>query len=254
MAEHAPHPLCQGCRPVEIQDGTLNRQPTSSPGPTESDFFDTTDDLDAIHLNEFTAKLASLEDFVAFVETQEKAHPGTGELLNAILDSSGCIVWGDAKKVKHVKRYLLALDRDIGIIDMKHFFSAAAETYGNLLSKKMNSPARYLDASQGKTVFLGLLNEISQLAFEPDSAFSNEDLVSNRLGASFGESLRIRDSSGPLGRKTVTELFRAHMTAYKVAANPVLEKIRSQSGTQRAVESVRAVLQYLADAAVSSAY
>jgi hypothetical protein len=254
MAERSPHPLCQGCRPVEVQDGTLNRQATPPPGPTGSDFFDTTDDLDAIHLREFSAKLASAEDFIAFVESQEKAHPNTRELLLALLETDGCIVWRDSQNAKHVKRYVLALDRNIGIIDMKHFFSSAAETYGNLLSKKMDSPGRYLDASQGKTVFLGLLNEVSQLVFEPDSAFSNEDLVSNRLGARFGESLRIGDSTGPQNRKTVSELFRSSMSAYKAAAHPVLEKIRAQTGTQRALESVQAVLQYLFDASVSSAY
>ena len=103
----------------------------------------------------------------------------------------------------------------------------------------------------------GVLNEVAQCIDEAtkqklDSCFSREDLVSNRLGARFGETLVISQSEAN-GDSVADEL-----SAYLVRLGPLapsdIAKLNVPSAGANVLELGGAMLQGLADILVPKAY
>ena len=137
-------------------------------------------------------------------------------------------------------RYLLI--KRGGVIDFRHFFAA--------MRLRTNGMLNFHSTSEGTTMLLGVLAEVSQCIDEVaiqklNSCFSREDLISNRLGARFGEMLIIEQSQA--GRKNIAELLFTYLISLEPISASKISKINMPSAGNNVTEAVGAVLKSLAD-------
>lgn len=139
-------------------------------------------------------QLMSASDFVTLAENATKKRDTVTEILqsmNRVLQRPG-----------NTKRYLLC-DIEGGVLDGKHFVSAALEAWDGSVTKNQffermvpydetvrsylpHAPVR---ASSARAKGQGYFLEVKQYVSGGDSGFSSEDLPSNRHGAEFGLQL-----------------------------------------------------------------
>jgi hypothetical protein len=121
-------------------------------------------------------QLGSIDDFVGYVEATESRVPAA-ELFD--------LLW-QFVQTEGGARYLL-IRREPYILDVQHFFAAAAEAADASVSRWGNLP---IGGGVGWTLLLGMASELVQCAgVAVHSCFQREDLASNRFGADFGRSV-----------------------------------------------------------------
>jgi hypothetical protein len=139
--------------------------------------------IPATNLRKFKAQLGTVADFVQHVQLLELRDREPQRLFQALSDFGG---------TTRGARYLI-IKQDPRVIDFRHFFAAAGESYGSIMSRGRGLP---IGGSRGEALLLGVGNEIAQcidegLKSKLNSCFSREDLGSNRLGAEFGRLVKI---------------------------------------------------------------
>ena len=191
---------------------------------------------DTKYAKKFASELGNVNDFVSYVRRIE----ATGK-LSRLGDFSGT----------RGKRYLLI--KKGGVIDFRHFFTAMIQRLEGTKPNKVKFPA----TSEGTTLLLGVLNEVGQCVSEGaklklNSCFSKEDLISNRLGAKFGENIVISRSQN--SKKKVADQLSTFLTNLNPMPASDIRKMQMPTKGDVFLESVGAVLKSLADALVPSAY
>lgn len=196
-------------------------------------------------LSKFIRRLGVIDDFVAHVAEIEATAGSTGELMDRLLNFSQTLSG---------KRYLLVQGDTVGVIDFRHFFAAAAESYNSGMSRQRGLR---LGGNPGNTMMLGVANELGQcldegLASQLNSCFSIEDLGTNRLGALFGELIRIREAEA--SQRTVSQYLRAYLIGLLPVSSQQVAAIQTQGRWDIAVEILLATKAWLGDLLVSPAY
>jgi hypothetical protein len=198
----------------------------------------------APNLLKFKAALGIAPDFVNYVRRLETLHRDTAALFDAVSDftatSSGA-------------RYLLIV-RDPGIIDFRHFFAAAAETYCGSRSRKGGLS---IDAGRGNTLLLGVANELGQCVEEGlesklNSCFAREDLGSNRLGAEFGRWVTTKRAEAR--RDPVSQLLAEFLARNAPKAPNTLADAQLTSDVGIVGETLSAIAIGILDALIPDAY
>jgi hypothetical protein len=198
------------------------------------------------NLSKFLGELGALEDFVRHVVVLEATRPTASAVFAALTDFGGTATR---------KRYLLVKGDKVGVVDFRHFFAAAAESYNSSYSKPKIGVA--LGGNPGQTMLLGVGNELAQcfqeaVARKLNSCFSAEDLGTNRLGAEFGELVKVRESMA--GGQRVSQLLREYLTRLKPAAPDQASSVSMSSGWEVAAEALTAILAGIGDIIIPRAY
>lgn len=198
------------------------------------------------NLTKFVAELGTLDDFVRHVAALEATRSSNSAVLAGLTDFFGT--------AGH-KRYLLVKGDKVGVIDFRHFFAAATESYNSGQSRGKLGIA--LSGSPGQTVLLGVGNEIGQcvseaLAWKLNSCFSQEDLGSNRLGAGFGEMVKIREAEAD--RRKISQLLREYLTRSQPLPPDKVNSIKTSGRWDVALEALAAIVAGIGDILVPRAY
>ena len=188
----------------------------------------------------FASQLGTVTEFVSYVRNLEKNNK-----LALLGDFRGL----DGQRTG--KRYLLT--KKGGVVDFRHFFAAMNQRLEGTHNKKINIGP----TSEGTTLLLGLLNEVGQCVDEGvkrklNSCFSKEDMISNRLGARFGENIVIKRSQA--SQKSVADLLATYLASLGPMPVSDIQKLKMPTSGDVFLESVGAVLKSLSDMLVPSAY
>ncbi len=170
--------------------------------------------------------------FVDYVKSLEDSGMNQGQVLKSLSE------FGTTTGDKSGARYLKTETQ--GTLDMKHFFAAAAETNSGALSK-----GAFGSHSMGKTELLGVANEVRQTFSsrpgERASAFSYEDIPSNKVGAGFGERLNI--SWAENSRLPISTQLKTYLDGLKPL--PAQSVVPQPTIPERAVDTGSAILRGL---------
>jgi hypothetical protein len=176
-------------------------------------------------------KLMSASDFVSLAEKATKKHDTVTEVLQYMST--------EIQRPNSTGRYLLC-DIEGGVLDGKHFISAALDTYNGTVSKEEGfetvvpfgetirsySPHVPMGASKFRAEGMGYLLELKQFVGETvrgkgDSGFSSEDLPSNGAGADFGMRLAtLPDRSEMFDPEDVPNHIPSSLKLYLQKLNP----------------------------------
>lgn len=207
----------------------------------------------APNLARFSSAIGEMEDFIHHVKQLESVHRRFGDLMTSVHIA-------DFGATGHSRRFLLtkggSLSGSGAIIDFRHFFAAASEAFA--AGRSQGRPP--LGGTRGDAVLLGLLFELTQCLDEAtrsrlQSCFSREDLMSNRLGAEFGRTITIAESTRskePVSQLLRRYLVRLHPVSLGSELQPVIKRLPSP--VQVPFEGVVAMLIWLYDAAIPAAY
>jgi hypothetical protein len=198
------------------------------------------------NLAKFVAELGTLDDFVLHVAALETPGKSTAAVLSGLTDFFG---------TSGSKRYLLVKGDKTGVVDFRHFFAAATESYNS--GQSQGKLGIGLGGSPGRAVLLGVGNEIGQCVGEAiqwklNSCFSPEDLGSNRLGAEFGELLKIREATA--AKPKVSQLLREYFAKLQPVGPDNVNAIKTPGRWDLALETLVAVLGGIGDVLVPRAY
>jgi hypothetical protein len=150
-------------------------------------------------LGKIVNQLGSVDDFVHYIERMETRVPGM-DLFDHLWQS---VRNGEAA------RYML-IRQEPYMLDMQHFFAAAAEAADASVSRWGHLP---VGGGVGRTLLLGLATELVQCAgVAVHSCFAREDLASNRIGADFGRSV-VRDLADGRARP-VSQQLRQYLAQF----------------------------------------
>jgi hypothetical protein len=196
------------------------------------------------NLTKFVQELGTIDDFVSHVAGLEASHRTTTELMQALLN-----FFGTANK----KRYLLVKGDPVGVVDFRHFFAATVVSYSGVPAK----PGGRLGGSPGETVLLGVANEVQQCVGEAvaqkfNSCFAAEDLGSNRLGAQFGEHVKVREAEA--SKQKVSQLLREYLLRVQPAAPDQVHAVKTASRWDIALETLAAIVAGIGDFLIPRAY
>lgn len=174
--------------------------------------------------------MGSERDFVLLVVRLEAKYKSVGDILEQLREHF---------KNSSVKRFMLVTGDSVGVIDFQHFFGAAWESYNRGLSKSAYGVG--VGGGTGKTMLLGLGNEIAQCArpSQMHSCFGQEDLGSNRLGAVFGDVIKRQESQQP--SFLLSSALRQYLSKLRPLHPNLANKIRMQSNWKVAKEALIAV-------------
>lgn len=198
------------------------------------------------YLAKFVSELGTLDDFVNHVAALEQSGASTANVMDQLTNffntNSGM-------------RYLLVAGDKVGVIDFRHFFAAASESYNS--GRSTATLNRRLGGSPGAAMVLGVVNEIVQCfgeaaALKLNSCFSFEDLGSNRLGAGFGELVKVRESEG--STQPVSQLLRGYLVKSRPVTQDKVNSIRTPGRLDVAKEFLFALLAGIGDFIVPRAY
>ncbi len=192
------------------------------------------------YTKKFSAQLGTVNDFVLYVRNVERT--GNLQQLSSFRGTNN--TWGG-------KRYLLI--KRGGAVDFRHFFAAMMQRLEGTRTGRISIGS----TTEGTTLLLGVTNEVAQCIDESskgklNSCFAREDLISNRLGARFGEIVVIRRAEA--STKTVAAMLNTFLHSLQPMPPSAVSKMKMQSNTEVFLEAVGAVLKSLADALVPSAY
>ena len=197
------------------------------------------------NLAKFVAELGTAEDFVQHVAGVEATRSSRGDVLEGLSDFFG---------TSGGKRYLLVQGDKVGVIDFRHFFAAAGESYNSAKSAKSGLK---MGGSPGKAVLLGVGNEVAQCMSEAyegkfNSCFSKEDLGSNRLGAEFGELVKVKEAEA--STQKVSQLLRAYLAKSQPVGPDKVSSIKTAGRWDQALEALAAIVAGIGDILVPRAY
>ena len=198
------------------------------------------------NLSKFILQLGTLDDFVRHVIILEATRNSNSAVMNGLtdfLDTAG------------KKRYLLVRGDKVGVIDFRHFFAAATESYNS--SQSRDKMGVSLGGNPGQAMLLGVGNEISQcfneaIAWKLNSCFSEEDLGSNRLGAEFGEFVNIRENEA--STQKISQLLREYLIKYHPITPDKVSSIKTSGRWDVAMETLAAIVAGIHDILVPRAY
>lgn len=198
------------------------------------------------NLTKFVAELGVPDDFVRHVAAAEAGRNSNATVMDGL---------GNFFRTTGGRRYLLVKGDKVGVIDFRHFFAAASEAYNSGPSRKEFGVG--LGGSGGLTVLLGVGNEIRQcigeaMAWKLNSCFSPEDLGSNRLGASFGELVKVRESE--MSRQKISDQLAAFLAARQPLGLAAVQPIKTAGRWDVALETLAAVVAGIGDVLVPRAY
>jgi hypothetical protein len=206
--------------------------------------------LPAPHVRKFLARLGTAGDFVGYVKGWEDRASSRRELFDQLSDSCA---------TSTRTRFLIVRRHNVGVIDFRHFFTAAGEAYSASRSEgTIGTP------SSGKSLLLGVGSETLQCgeelkralhiadAAKIESCFSREDLASNRLGGEFGRLAAIAEAER--SPKPVHEQLRGYMHGLWPLSLQDTEKIKMPANMRVALEVLAATLLGLYDVLVPDAY
>lgn len=198
------------------------------------------------NLLKFVAELGGANDFVRHVAGLESGRNSVQTVMRGL---------DDFFETATGQRYLLVRGDGVGVIDFRHFFAAASEAYDSGRSRARLGVG--LGGSPGQTVLLGLGNELGQcvsetLAWKLNSCFAAEDLGSNRLGAAFGELVKVRQAEG--SSQTVSALLAAYLAGLQPAPVETLQTIQTAGRWDVALEALTAFVAGLGDLLLPRAY
>jgi hypothetical protein len=191
------------------------------------------------NLSKFVSELGTLQDFVQHVAMLEASQKSTSTLMTGLIDSFG---------TSGRKRYLLVKGDKVGVIDFRHFFAAATESYNSGISSAKLGVR--LGGNEGQTVLLGVGYEIGQCVSEAiarkiNSCFSSEDLGSNRLGAGFGEYVKVREAGA--SKQKVSQLLQEYMSKFQPVEPSKINSIKTPSRWDIAIETLTAIAAGIGD-------
>lgn len=129
------------------------------------------------NLQKFVSQLGTVGDFVSHVRQEEANSTNRGELLGK---------FGNFFTTASGARYLLVQGDDVGVIDFRHFFAAAAESYNSNQSRGGIGVA--LGGSPGQSVLLGVGNEMAQCF---------DEAVKRKRNSCFSLKTSVPTGSGP---------------------------------------------------------
>jgi hypothetical protein len=203
-------------------------------------------DVTPPNLSKFVAELGTIDDVVRQVTLLEATRKSPQDVMSGL---------NNFFKTVNGKRYVLVGGDKVGIIDFRHFFAAATESYNSAQSSWKFGVN--LGGSPGQAVLLGVCNEIGQCLTESSAAkvkscFAAEDLGSNRLGAGFGELLKVREAEARAPR--VSQLLREYIAKYRPLSPDKTSAIRTADRWDVAMEALAAVVAGLGDILVPRAY
>jgi len=197
------------------------------------------------NLAKFIAELGTVDDFVLHVASVEATRSSRGDVLGELSSFFG---------TSGRKRYLLVQGDKVGVIDFRHFFAAAAESYNSAMSAKSGLK---MGGSPGQAVLLGVGNEVSQCMSEAyagkfNSCFSKEDLGSNRLGAEFGELVKVKEAEA--SNQKVSQLLRTYLARSQPVGPEKVSTIKTSGRWDQALEVLSAIVAGIGDILVPRAY
>jgi hypothetical protein len=198
------------------------------------------------NLKKFVSQLGTIDDFVVHVERLSRKHKSTTAVMDELSNFS---------QTTSGARYLLVKKDPVGVIDFRHFFAAAAESYSSSVSKKVVGVS--LGGTEGQAVLLGVTNEIRQcigeaVAVKLNSCFAREDLGSNRLGAAWGELVKRRESEA--SKLQMHQLLRQHLAKEKPILPQHAKKAKVAGRWDVFVEGIAALFSGISDILVPPAY
>ena len=198
------------------------------------------------NLSKFVSELGTLQDFVQHVAMLEASQKTTSALMSGLIDFFG---------TSGRKRYLLVEGDKVGVIDFRHFFAAATESYNS--GQSIGKLGVSLGGTPGQAVLLGVGNEIGQcvseaIARKMNSCFSSEDLGSNRLGAGFGEYIKVREAEA--SKQKVSQLLQEYVSKLQPVAPAKINSIKTSSRWDLALETLTAIAAGIGDFIVPRAY
>lgn len=199
-------------------------------------------------LEKFGKELGTLDEFVRHVESLEFDNPSVGALFDRLIRGDGFF------HTAGQKRYLLIKGDRVGVVDFRHFFAAAAESYNSGQSRKSNLR---LGGSPGATMLLGVANELAQCVEEGwhrqlNSCFSKEDLGTNRLGAGFGEYVKVQEAQG--SQVKVSEHLRWYLTIRQPVSPSEARTIKTATTWDQIAEVLLSIWVGVGDFVVPRAY
>ena len=197
------------------------------------------------NLAKFASEIGTAEDFVGHVIAREAVNRTREALITDI---------SEFVRTSSGRRYRMIQGDNALVIDFRHFFAAMGESYSSARSRPSGIA---LGGTEGSAVMLGVANELVQctaetLAWKLNSCFSSEDLGSNRLGAAFGERLRIRDAEA--SRLPVSQQLRSFLASLKPVAPEHVNKMKGPDGWHTVVEVLSAIVSGVGDLLISKAY
>lgn len=198
------------------------------------------------HLAKFVSQIGTLDEFVRHVAGLEAGRHSNQTVMQGLIDFAGTPTGA---------RYLLVRGDTVGVIDFRHFFAAASEAYNSGLSRTQLGVG--LGGNPGQTVLMGLGNELAQcfsetMAWKLNSCFSAEDLGSNRLGAGFGERVKVHEAERS-GRK-ISELLASYITGLQPVGSEAVQSIKTAGRWDVALESLAALFAGIGDLLLPRAY
>lgn len=198
------------------------------------------------NLAKFLAELGTADDFVRHVATVAATRTSTAAVLQAL---------GEFFGTAGSKRYLLVKGDKVGVIDFRHFFAAAGESYNS--TRSLGQGGVRLGGSPGQTILLGVGLELAQcfqeaVAREMNSCFSPEDPGSNRLGAGFGEFLKVREAEAR--GQSVSLLLREYLTRLQPLPPDRIDSVKMSGRWDVALEALAAIVAGIGDILVPRAY
>jgi hypothetical protein len=198
------------------------------------------------NLSKFVAELGAVDDFVQQVAVVEATRNSTSAVMDGLTDFFG---------TSGRKRYLLVKGDKVGVIDFRHFFAAASETYNS--GRSVSAIGVPLGGNPGQTLLLGVGNELAQcvseaIAWKLNSCFSAEDPGSNRLGAGFGEFVKTREAGATTQK--VSQLLREYLKRYQPVPPDKVNSIKTSGRWDVALEALAAIVAGVGDILVPRAY
>jgi Putative peptidoglycan binding domain len=198
------------------------------------------------NLSKFVAELGTLDDLVQHVRVLEAMNASPSAVMNGVAD-----FFGTAGR----KRYLLVQSDKVGVIDFRHFFAAATESYNS--NQSMTKFGVRIGGSPGQAVLLGVGNEVGQcvgegIASKLNSCFAAEDLGSNRLGAGFGELLKVREAERRAPK--INQLLREYIAKYQPLPPEKINLIKTAGRWDVALEALAGIVAGVGDILIPRAY
>lgn len=196
-------------------------------------------------VGKFLGEMGTMEDFVKHVADEERRHPDWAATLGTLM------------RFFHTargRRYLMIRNPE-AVVDFRHFFAAAAESFMAGMSRDRFTVG--LGGTRGDTLLLGVINEVDQCLSEMDQAhfnscFAREDLVSNRLGAEFGRALKIERSQR--STSTMATLLQRFLLVRQPVRATIVEHVTAPTRASVAKEGFIALFLGIYDLVVPDAY
>lgn len=207
------------------------------------------------YIIKFVSRLGVVDDFVRHVEYLERTD-SIHTLSNFQGTESNCI-------------YMLV--KKGGVVDFKHFFAAMTTSltgrdFPLKESVKKMFPTLHSSLSsaksEGNVLLFGLLNELKQCSVELrenygdvsklETCFSKEDMYSNRLGASFAESIIISTSENSFSN--ISTSLKAFLDELGPLSKHKIDTVKLSSTSENLLESAYALFKSLSDSLIPSAY